>query len=278
MMKEKSEVIGIKAMTKEDYSLPIRNEINLENSDFAWWSTPAFIVFLTISMSVLDALVLFDILDQAMTQSEYMGKVVSFGVALVLNMIPILAAKFAHQAIYGIKKHALIWVVLLITVFMLLFSATVLLRFSYQDKYGTSSEMHIMNEMVETEDAYQQTKGDMKGLAVVILLSLEPLVTSVVNFFLAFVSDDELRKRINHQKKRVLELNAEERDPRAFLAAAEDPEEWKTRNIEQDFERKEACAKDINDRGDILKALARSILAEMLGDADSVSYVSEGSK
>lgn len=278
MMKEKSEVIGIKAMTKEDYSLPIRNEINLENSDFAWWSTPAFIVFLTISMSVLDALVLFDILDQAMTQSEYMGKVVSFGVALVLNMIPILAAKFAHQAIYGIKKHALIWVVLLITVFMLLFSATVLLRFSYQDKYGTSSEMHIMNEMVETEDAYQQTKGDMKGLAVVILLSLEPLVTSVVNFFLAFVSDDELRKRINHQKKRVLELNAEERDLRAFLAAAEDPEEWKTRNIEQDFERKEACAKDINDRGDILKALARSILAEMLGDADSVSYVSEGSK
>ena len=275
MNKERSEVIGIKAMSKEDYSLPIKNEIVLNDSDFAWWSTPAFIIFLTISMSVLDALVLFDILDQAMTQSEYMGKVVSFGVALVLNMIPILVAKFAHQAIYGIKKHAIVWVILLITVFMLLFSATVLLRFSYQDSYGTASEMHIMNEMVETKDDYQQTEGDMKGIAVVILLSLEPLVTSVVNFFLAFVSDDELRKRINHQKKRVLELNAEERDLKAFLAAAEDPEEWRQRNIEQDFERKEACSKDINDRGDILKAYARNILAEMLGDAESVSYVSE---
>ena len=276
MTKERHSAIGIKAMTKEDYSLPIRNEITLDNSDFAWWSTPAFIIFLTISMSVLDALVLFDILDQAMTQSEYMGKVVSFGVALVLNMIPILVAKFAHQAIYGIKKHAVVWVVLLITVFMLLFSATVFLRFSYQDKYGTSSEMHIMNEMIEDEADYQQTEGDVKGLAVVILLSLEPLVTSVVNYFLAFVSDDELRKRINHQKKRVLELNAEERDLRAFLAAAEDPEKWKTRSIEQDYERKEACAKDINDRGDILKAVARNILAEVLGDAESVSYVSDG--
>ncbi len=275
MNKERSDVIGIKAMSKEDYSLPIRNEIVLNDSDFAWWSTPAFIIFLTISMSVLDALVLFDILDQAMTQSEYMGKVVSFGVALVLNMIPILVAKFAHQAIYGIKKHAIVWVILLITVFMLLFSATVLLRFSYQDSYGTASEMHIMNEMVETKDAFQQTERDMKGIAVVILLSLEPLVTSVVNFFLAFVSDDELRKRINHQKKRVLELNAEERDLKAFLAAAEDPEEWRNRNIEQDFERKEACSKDINDRGEILKAYARNILAEMLGDAESVSYVSE---
>lgn len=275
MNKERSDVIGIKAMSKEDYSLPIRNEIVLNDSDFAWWSTPAFIIFLTISMSVLDALVLFDILDQAMTQSEYMGKVVSFGVALVLNMIPILVAKFAHQAIYGIKKHAIVWVILLITVFMLLFSATVLLRFSYQDSYGTASEMHIMNEMVETKDTFQQTERDMKGIAVVILLSLEPLVTSVVNFFLAFVSDDELRKRINHQKKRVLELNAEERDLKAFLAAAEDPEEWRNRNIEQDFERKEACSKDINDRGEILKAYARNILAEMLGDAESVSYVSE---
>lgn len=275
MINERSEVIGIKAMSKEDYSLPIRNEIALNDSDFAWWSTPAFIVFLTISMSVLDALVLFDILDQAMTQSEYLGKVVSFGVALVLNMIPILVAKFAHQAIYGIKKHAVVWVILLITVFMLLFSATVLLRFSYQDSYGTASEMHIMNEMVEAKDEYLQTERDMKGIAVVILLSLEPLVTSVVNYFLAFVSDDELRKRINHQKKRVLELNAEERDLKAFLAAAEDPEEWRTRNIEQDVERKEACAKDINDRGNILKAYARSILAERLGDAESVSYVSE---
>jgi len=272
-MKEIKNQIGIKAMIKEDYSLPIMNEIALSKSDFAWWSTPAFIIFLTVSMSILDALVLFDILDQAMTQSEYMGKVVSFGVALVLNMIPVLVAKFAHQTIYGIKKYAIVWVVLLITVFMILFSATVFLRFAYQDKYGTSSEFHIMNEMTESVEDNQQAEGDMKGLAVVLLLSVEPLVTSVVNFFLAFVSDDELRKRINHQKKRMLELNAEERDLKAFLAAAEDPEEWRARNIAQDSERKETCAKDINDRGDILKALARSILAEVLGDADSVSYV-----
>ena len=279
MMKsrEKSpKYIGIKAMQKEDYALPVENEIALQNTDFAWWSTPVFIIFLTISMSVLDALVLYDILDQASYQAEYMSKVISFGVALILNMIPILVAKFAHQAIYKIKKHAIVWVIMLVTVFMILFSATVFLRFAYQDKYGASSEMHLTNEMAITEETQEQPEGDAKGLAVVLLLSVEPLVTSVVNFFLAFISDDELRKRLNHMKRRLLELNIEERDLKAMLASAEDPNEWKEKTIIQDQERKAACTQDIIDRGNILKAKARSILAEHLGDADSVSYVTDG--
>lgn len=275
-VKTEKEYIGIKAMQKENYMLPIENEVLLQKSDSAWWSTPVFIIFLTISMSVLDALVLYDILDQASYQAEYMSKVISFGVALILNMIPILIAKFAHQAIYRIKRLALVWVVLLVTVFLILFSATVFLRFAYQDKYGSSSEQHITNEMIITEERVEQTELNVKGLAVVMLLSVEPMVTSVVNFFLAFISDDELRKRINHLRKRLLELDVEERDLRALLAAAEDPEIWKERTIAQDVERKRVCAQDIVDRGEILKAKARSILAEVLGDADSVSYVTAG--
>ena len=189
-VKTEKEYIGIKAMQKENYMLPIENEVLLQKSDSAWWSTPVFIIFLTISMSVLDALVLYDILDQASYQAEYMSKVISFGVALILNMIPILIAKFAHQAIYRIKRLALVWVVLLVTVFLILFSATVFLRFAYQDKYGSSSEQHITNEMIITEERVEQTELNVKGLAVVMLLSVEPMVTSVVNFFLAFISDD----------------------------------------------------------------------------------------
>ena len=126
-MNQQHRYTGIAAMQPEGYNPQIKSEIKLQKTEFAWWSSPAFIVFLTISMSVLDALVLYDILDQAMTQSEYMGKIVSFGVALVLNMIPILIAKFFHQSIYRIKRYALVWAIVGITAFVILFSATVML-------------------------------------------------------------------------------------------------------------------------------------------------------
>lgn len=273
MKNQQHRFTGIAAMQPEGYDLQIASEIKLQKSEFAWWSTPAFIIFLTISMSVLDALVLYDIMDQAMTQAEYMGKIVSFGVALVLNMIPILIAKFAHQAIYKIKKYALVWAVVGITAFVILFSATVMLRFAYQDRYGEGDSYHITNEMSLTEEVEQTDGVDPKGLAVVILLSVEPLVTSVVNFCLAFISDDELRKKIWQLRKRRLELAEAKAELRAYLSTAEDPEEWSEKTLRHDEELKMACEEAIRDRGDILKARARFYLAEYLKDPESVSYV-----
>ena len=61
---------GIKIMQDEGYDSPGESEDKLQKTELTWWSSPIFIIFLTISMSVLDALVLYDILDQAMTQAE----------------------------------------------------------------------------------------------------------------------------------------------------------------------------------------------------------------
>jgi hypothetical protein len=265
--------LGIAAMQDEGYSLPIANEKTMQKTEFAWWSTPAFIIFLTVSMSVLDALVLYDILDQAMTQAEYMGKIVSFGIALVLNMLPLLIAKFTHQAMYRIKKGAAIWAVAATLSFFLLFSGTVILRFAYQDQYGESSAYHITNE-VETGDSEEtDTTEDPKGVAVVLLLSIEPLVTSLVNFCLAYISDDELRARIQHLRVRRLELTESESDLRAFLATAEPAELRRSQLLMLDHDWKKAAREEILARCGILKALARTYLAEYLGDPESASYV-----
>lgn len=266
---------GIRAMQPEGYAPHIKSEVRRQKTDYTWWSTPAFIIFLTISMSVLDALVLFDILDAAMTQSEYMGKIVSFGVALVLNMIPLLIAKFAHQAIYKISKKAVVWVVVGITAFVILFSSTVALRFAYQDHYGEGDTHQLTNQM-ELQDESQQpeeTSSNPKGLAVVLLLSVEPLVTSVINFCLAFITDDEVKKRINHLRKRKIELAEERGELKAYLGISEDPDEWRDKALKQDELRRIACEEDIRRRGDILKAKARFYLAEYLGDPEGVSYV-----
>lgn len=264
---------GIISLSREGYKRPMENEKAFQKAGTSWWNVKAFIIFMTVSMSCLDALVLFDILDQAMTQAEYLGKIVSFGVALVLNVIPLLVARFAHQAIYKTRRYAVTWVILLVTIYMIMFSATVFLRFAYKDNYGSSSDYHIINEMVENDVEQQEQEVDMKGLAVVLLLTVEPLVTSVVNFYLAFTMDDELKKQINHLRVRLLELDTEERELKAYLGAVEEPMVWKENALKQDQKMKEAYIKEIINRGNINRAEARCILAEDLGDPESISYV-----
>lgn len=265
--------IGIKAMNDEGYFLPVEGERKLQKTEFSWWSSPAFIIFLTISMSVLDALVLYDILDQAMTQSEYMGKIVSFGIALVLNMIPLLIAKFAHQAIYRIKRGALALAIAASVSFVLLFAGTVVLRFAYQDQYGASAENHIVNQVQTADTANTAETKDYKGLAVVILLSIEPLVTSLVNGCLAYISDDELRERINLLRRRKIELVECESDLKAYLSTAETAEARRNQLLTLDEERKQAAAEEIRARCAVLKSRARVYLAEYLHDPVGASYV-----
>lgn len=260
-------------MQDEGYRLPIENEKKLQKTEFTWWSTRAFSIFLTVSMSVLDALVLYDIMDQAMTQSEIMGVIVSGGIALILNMMPLLIAKFTHQAMYRLKRGAAVWAAAVTAAFFLLFASTVWLRFAYQEQYGESASNHLTNELQVEEIVDTSTESNPKGLAVVLLLSIEPLVTSLVNFGLAYIRDDELRERINHLRIRRLELSECEGDLKAYLATTEPAELRRGQLMALDMERKNAAEDEIHARCDILKARARTYLAEYLKDPEGASYV-----
>ena len=268
---------GIKIMQDEGYARPIESENKLQKTEFTWWSSPIFIIFLTVSMSVLDAMVLYDIMDLATTQSENLGKIICFGIALILNMLPLLVAKFVHQAMYKIKRGAAVWALLSTIAFFTLVAATVFLRFSYQDQYGDRSASHIKNEaQVETtEEADTDTDAgsDTKGLAVVLLLSVEPLVTSIVNFGLAYISDDEVRALLNHLRKRRLELAECENDLNAYLATREPAEERCKKLALMDDNAKKAAQDRVPARCEILKSRAHLYLAEYLGDSKGASYV-----
>lgn len=228
-------------------------------------------------MSVLDAMVLYDIMDLATTQSENLGKIICFGIALILNMLPLLIAKFVHQAMYKIKRGAAVWALLSTIAFFTLFAATVFLRFSYQDQYGNRSASPFKNEaeVETTEEADTDTDAgsDTKGLAVVLLLSVEPLVTSIVNFGLAYISDDEVRALLNHLRKRRLELAECESDLNAYLATREPAEERCKKLALMDDNSKKAAQDRVLARCEILKSRAHLYLAEYLGDSKGASYV-----
>lgn len=264
---------GIKAMENEGYPNPIEGEKKLQKTEYNWWSTPLIILFITVSTSTLDGLCMFDVLDEAMTQAAYMGVVVSFGVALILNMLPLLTGRFAHQAIYKIKRGALTLAIASAVAFLLLYGATVYLRFAYMDHYGNSSAAHIVNQLATGNGGGIDNSTDFKGLAVTILLSMEPLVTSIVNGCLGFLTDDELRDRINYLREYRLGLAEREKDLNAYLTTAEQPEAHYARLLAYDAQRKKAAEEEIIARCDILKARARVYLAEYLRDPAGASYV-----
>ena len=275
-MKKSKRGSGVYAMQSESYHLPIRAAYILQKADRSWWASPPVIVLLTLFLSVLDALVLFDIMDAAMVQSAWLGSLVAFGIALVLNIIPLALAKLLHQAIYRLKRHAGKLAAVLLAAFVLLFSATVYLRFAFSERYEPENTTDLLvNTMAdageEPADPETQARNQAQATAVVVLLSVEPLVTSITNFLLAFLTDDELRSRIYGLKLRRLELLESISD----LQAAQANLEGNRQSLLQlDEARYQAARKVLEDRCNVLRARARILLAERLADPHSISRLS----
>ena len=110
-----------------------------------------------------------------------------------------------------------------------------------------------------------------KGTAVVVLLSVEPLVTSVANFLLAYFSEDELRARINRLRLRRLELLEAKSDLQAALANMDGDRQ---QLLQLDEARYRAAREVITARCEYLRAEARRLLAEYLADPAATTKLS----
>lgn len=270
---------GVYAMQTEDYQLSIQSEYTLQKTDRAWWASPPVIVTLTVSLSLLDALVLYDVMDAAITQAAWLGMLVAMGIALVLNALPVILATLLHQAIYKLKRYAGAMAALLLAAFVLLFSSTVLLRLAFSERYEPGNSGHtLVNTMEDTGeelvDPETQAKNEAQANAVVLVLSVEPLVSSVANFILAFLSDDEVRARINRLHVRRLELLEAISD----LQAARSNLEGDCQNLlALDEERYQAAQQVLDDRCQMLRTQARSLLAQYLADPSSISRLASQS-
>ena len=100
----------------------------------------------------------------------------------------------------------------------------------------------------------------------------------MLNFFLAFISDDELREKINRLRVRRLELTECETDLKAFLSTTEPVEQRREQLLLLDSDRKKAAKAEIQAHCNILRAFARSYLAEYLQDPVGASYVTASLK
>ena len=266
---------GVKAAEREnDYSKRMEGIDKEHKVEDPWWATSKANLILVPIFSIMDGMVLFSIFDACLTQSAAMGIVMAFGVAVVLNVLPLIIAKFVHQAIYKTKRQALTMLLICMTGFFLIFGGTVVLRFAYSDMYETESqsmqlENTVSNETTTEVEADEDSKN--KSIAVVILLSLSPLVTSIIGFGIAFISDDEVRRRFEYHERRDIELDEAISDLEAAIKTMNSDVE---RDIQLDEDAMNAAIEEIIAKADTLKALARHYLAEYLADPRATSKLS----
>lgn len=265
---------GVKAVESEVYKNRLEGIKSEHSAKDPWWATSTANLILVPIFSIMDGMVLFSIFDACLTQSAAMGIVMAFGVAVVLNVLPLLIAKFVHQTMYKMNKQALTALLVCITGFVLIFGGTVLLRFAYSDMYETENNSIQLENTVTNETETEETTDEdskKKSMAVVVLLSISPLVTSIIGFGIAFISDDEVRKCFEYYEKRDIELDEAISDIEAAIETMNADVE-RDLNLDENF--MNAAIEEIVARENVLKALARQYLAEYLADPKATSKIS----
>lgn len=260
---------GVKASQAEDYKLRKEGRKEIQNSDVSFWSHSLVIIVATVGFALLDAIVLYNLFDKVLDQSSYLGILMSFGIAILLNAIALPTSRYIHQAIYGLKR-AKVLAILCIIVFMLLYLGTCGLRIANADMYEQSVAMpSLQNDLSSTEENVEPD-GKMKFKANVTaeFMCIEPLCTTVVIFLLSFFNDDELRKRIEKEEIRKIEMEEAIGDLKASISSMEANE---LLLLQEDERARETAIQDLNARANKLKAIARKLLAEYLQSAGASS-------
>ena len=259
-------------MNKELYILPAFVKKS-QKADEAFWMTSAVLLFLTLFLSLIDAATLFSVFDSVLYESEELAILVTLGIALMLNFIPLLLARFYHLFRYKISGIKLPMLIGLIVVFAILYIATFYLRWETRQLNFSGASATLTSSSGQTDLISTTNANSQEAIATTILLGISPLITSAVNLFLAYLSDDPVKLKINRLKyqRSVLESHLN----RLTAASNELDRDWNSYLSSFDEARFKTIYDEITTGSDLIRALARQELAKKLGDPDSISTLLE---
>lgn len=141
------------AILNEMITYPDRKETRkkFQKTGMPWWSNEKANLLLVPIFSAMDGTVLYSIMEECFLQSALMSIVMAFGVAVVLNILPLVIAKFLHGAIYKTTKHGLTMFAVFVAGFLLVYGGTVYLRFAYSDMYEQENQSMTLENTVSEE-------------------------------------------------------------------------------------------------------------------------------
>lgn len=213
----------------------------------------------------MDAMTIYAIIDAMFMQSEMMSLIVTLGVAVLLEGIPMVLAEFTGKKTKTSHDRGVI--IGLFVLFMALVASLTWLRWNTQElMYDTGSITNITGEVSEFE-----LSNAHKSMT--ILLALEPVLTSVVAYAMAvFVSVEQKQKDL--QELELAKLYQELADENRALTELRQVLDGIDQMSVEDEQAFDNLLAEYNAIKNMLGQQARMILAEHLsGDADAVDRV-----
>lgn len=233
---------------------------------------PLLLPLLLLFFVVLDALTIFELMDQMFYQSRWLSVLITVGIAIVLEGIPYLASQYFMRD----KKTIVDKVTLaaLGTVFLLIFITLFVLRWNARALTFSSNESQLAVitsiQTVEQVDSIHGTSAAENVMTV--LLGITPLATSVLAFFLSCIykTSDKLK-----DKKKINAIELEERLKVLSIKQNEIKNELKRDLVSYNEDLYHVAVEQVNDYEKMLKVIVRQKLAVYLGTAQAVTNLLE---
>lgn len=255
----------------ETVGAPVEAVVILQKSELAWWERDWILAAVAVSMAVIDGFFLFDMLDFVLTQNAALGYIGSIGIAAILNFIPLYIAKQVNNARFRLDKNAWIFAVIGIVIFAVLYAGVVILRFHCLELYTADANRELVNKAAADGTAAAVSEEAIaRAKMTALLLAVEPLATSAFSFGLAILTDNPLRRKMEALEKRLAEIRIARNRVSAALASMWEDKEFL---LENDAMQLEIARSLVEDDASRLRAEARMMLAEKLGDPSSISYL-----
>ena len=240
---------------RELYTLSKRIR-KINRADQELWMRGVIIYPLIIGLSCMDGVTLYEVFFKMTESAEKEALyLLTVGIAVVLNFIPL---------VNGVK----LWMIVgLVIVFLLLFFATFYLRWETRGMDGAANVFAKGSILPETE------ANPEAETAFTLVMGIIPLVTSAVNLALGYVISDPIKRRLDTLRYQSALLK--EQVNRLYAAECELNRNWENALPETETERLKAAKGTIQADSDRIKKWARLALAKKLGDAESISELTD---
>lgn len=254
--------------TRQKYRTPERDykRMNRRSTTLLEWTLLS--VSLTAICSYSDYATMLDVLDEMLSQGEWINMLVTFTIAVVENTLPLLLVYLWLKHRYQPNRYSIWPVILLLLSLILLFVYLFYLR--WMSVPFTFDMVGVAPEDYETREKANR--------AAAMLLGTVPVITSVANGALFYISPTVYDKRQEALKLRIFSLRQQLLETQASISVLRDRETLYTRLMEEDA--KAYAGKAAEQQAAIVhkQEYAKIKLAAVLHDADALSWMGANRK
>ena len=236
---------------------------------------PGVYQLLSLACIGADSFTLFSLIDLFFKQTVSMSMVITIAVAGVLNITAVLLAACLRNTELSLRMKK-VFCTLLISIFILFFSATFSLRIASQEQmYGTSDDLDItiQSESFEQIAAEEEFKPSLAQTILAVILGLEPLGTSILCFYLGFEQSAE-RKRKHQEAQNLMEAEELIDHYKVMVEELRNDLDFDLESYDEELYTEMIAI--IIQYGELAKNKAIRKLSEHDGTPEGISYLMEG--